>query len=233
MKQRIQVVRPGFFSVYAPADSRRDEFDIKNEVLMHHNIPIDFVFIGDSITHYWDLSAYFVRRGIFAVNRGIGADTSTNILRRFEADVLQLQPKHVVILAGHNNTAGLDAVKPVNRKSKDDLRQEIVMDIRRMVQMSLQKQIIPIVCSLLPNCVEIHKNMELRNELIRETNEDLKLLCQEMKVIYIDYYTPMAEDEYKKMRAELVDDGVHPNVLGYDIMEAALRKELKANGIQV
>ena len=75
------------------ADSRRMEFDAKNEILIFHQTPVDYVFIGDSITHMWELQAYFKPNGWSIANRGIGGDTTKYVLKRFEADVLQLKPK--------------------------------------------------------------------------------------------------------------------------------------------
>ena len=98
--ERINFVKPGIFTVQAAADSRRVEFDTKNEVIVTNKVPVDFVFIGDSITHAWELNAYFGKMGRLILNRGIGGDTSEYLLRRFEADVLQLKPKYCVMLIG-------------------------------------------------------------------------------------------------------------------------------------
>ena len=46
-----------YFSRTAAADSRRKEFDIKNHSLIYTDQKPDFLFIGDSITHYWELNA--------------------------------------------------------------------------------------------------------------------------------------------------------------------------------
>ena len=52
-------IRPGYLSRQVKSDDRRMEFDIKNEVLIRKEIPVDLLFIGDSITQMWELSAYF------------------------------------------------------------------------------------------------------------------------------------------------------------------------------
>ena len=91
--ERSQVVNPGLFSVGVAADSRRGEFDFGNESLVLQEMRPDFVFIGDSITHLWELQAFFGSTGKVLINRGIGGDISTYVLKRFEADVIQLQPK--------------------------------------------------------------------------------------------------------------------------------------------
>ncbi len=104
---RVELIRLGLFGTTVAADTRRSEFDIKNEVLVSHHVPIDFVFIGDYITNLWELNAYFGQGGRYIVNRGIGGDISSIVLKRFDADVIQLQPKHVVIKIGVNNSGEL------------------------------------------------------------------------------------------------------------------------------
>lgn len=48
-----------YFSEDVAADKNRKEFDIKNHTLCYTNQRPDFLFIGDSITEYWELNAYF------------------------------------------------------------------------------------------------------------------------------------------------------------------------------
>src|ERR1700686_5038506 len=62
------------------------------------------VFFGDSITDIWKLDDSFPGKPY--VNRGIGGQTTSQMLVRFRQDVIDLQPKAVVILAGTNDIAG-------------------------------------------------------------------------------------------------------------------------------
>src|SRR4051812_29879192 len=62
------------------------------------------VFFGDSITDIWHLDEYF--RGKPYINRGIGGQTTPQMLVRFRQDVIDLHPKVVVVLAGTNDIAG-------------------------------------------------------------------------------------------------------------------------------
>ena len=52
-------MRLEYFSENVAADKKRKEFDIKNHALCYTNQKPDFLFIGDSITEYWELNAYF------------------------------------------------------------------------------------------------------------------------------------------------------------------------------
>lgn len=137
------------FGTAAAADGRRGEFDLRNEVLIAHEVAVDFVFIGDSITHMWELNGYFSRGGRFIVNRGIGGDISSHVLKRFDADVIQLKPKHVVIKIGVNNLWALDGATAQQRKTAEEITPALVQDIQEMV-IKKKHHITPVICSILP-----------------------------------------------------------------------------------
>ncbi|MHB9023909.1 MAG: GDSL-type esterase/lipase family protein [Armatimonadota bacterium] len=81
---------------------RRAQFDFGNESLLLAGVRPDVLFIGDSITHVWELQAYF-GAGKILVNRGIGGDTTTLLRERFAADALQLRPRRIVMKIGTND----------------------------------------------------------------------------------------------------------------------------------
>ena len=64
------------------------------------------VLMGDSITEEWSnlYPDYFNTNGY--INRGIGGQTTPQMLIRFKPDVIDLEPDIVVILAGTNDIAG-------------------------------------------------------------------------------------------------------------------------------
>ena len=108
---RESVIRPGLFGENCAADFRRCEFDFYNESLLAESTRPDALFIGDSITHFWEVQAYFGGTGKILINRGIGGDISANVLRRFEADALQLKPGLIVLLIGlQRSRVGISAI---------------------------------------------------------------------------------------------------------------------------
>jgi lysophospholipase L1-like esterase len=228
---RPEMVRPGMFGGVVSADTRRNVFDYHNEVLISHKAPIDFVFIGDSITDMWDLETYFGGQGRRIVNRGIGGDMTPFVLRRFAADVVQLKPKYTIIKIGVNNTWALDAWREIDRKEPEQIRKEIIKDIVEMVMIAKDAGIIPIVCSLLPTRIDTNKQTELRNELIFEINQSIRAEAQKLNVIYIDYHAHMTEQDGKTLKPGLAEDGLHPHMLGYNIMADVLINELKQHEI--
>ncbi|CAH1202143.1 hypothetical protein PAECIP111891_01984 [Paenibacillus allorhizoplanae] len=231
--KRESIVKPGFFAMAAAADSRRGEFDLGNEVLIAHKVPVDFVFIGDSITHMWELNAYFGRGGRFIVNRGIGGDISSHVLRRFDADVIQLKPKVVVIKIGVNNFWALDGAIAEHRRTAEQIMPALVDNIQEMVVKAKEHEITPVICSILPTNMPHSANNTIRNTSIRFVNEQLQQIANEQGAIYVDYHARMVTEDGIQLRDGLADDGLHPHVLGYDIMANVLREELALKGIQI
>jgi len=87
------------------------------------------VFFGDSITELWQVEAYFVPSGGILLNRGIGGDITPDMAKRFDADVIQLQPRNVVILAGTNDVARLLDAK----KSDEEMTAQVMTNMKQMV----------------------------------------------------------------------------------------------------
>ena len=98
-------IKPGMFGKGSAADTYRRGFDLLNSQVLYAEKRPDILFIGDSITNWWDLNLYFGDMG-YVVNRGIGGDVTEHILKRSDADVFQLEPKTVVYMAGINALIG-------------------------------------------------------------------------------------------------------------------------------
>ena len=62
------------------------------------------VFLGDSITDGWRLNEYYGGDRDF-VNRGISGQITGEMLGRMKADVIDLKPRLVLVLAGTNDLA--------------------------------------------------------------------------------------------------------------------------------
>lgn len=240
---RVPILRPGNFSFNAAADRLRTAYDGYNEQILFNHIPVHFVFIGESITQFWDLQVYFGLSSQFNTNRGISGDITPIMLRRFPADVIQLKPKYVHILGGTNNTWRLDAVDMHERRTPEQIHHEIVSNITSMVRLSKNNGIMPVVGSNLPTGRDIpcfpfeplircpNHSTGARNELLAFSNQALKHMTDYEGVIYVDYHANLVSPDGKTLRPELSDDSLHPNVLGYNIMADVLCKTLSKNGI--
>ena len=66
------------------------------------------MFIGDSITEYWELNAYFRNSDQLIINRGIAGDTTKYLKKRFYVDAVQLKPKYCILGIGINDSIELE-----------------------------------------------------------------------------------------------------------------------------
>ena len=176
------------------------------------------VLIGDSITESWKgYSPEFFTENPYLINKGVGGETTPQILDRFNSDVVSLEPEFVIILAGINDIAQNTGYISVS---------ETFANIVSMVEIANSHNISPILCSVLPASKIVWKPEIKSADLVIELNEKLKKYCIENNTVYIDYFSSMV-GEKKELRAELTYDGVHPDKNGYAIMEAMLLDVLK------
>lgn len=185
------------------------------------------VFMGDSITDSWKLGEYFP--GQTYVNRGISGQTTPQMLLRFRADVIDLQPKVVVILAGTNDISG---------NTGPTTLAVIEGNLTSMVELAHANGINVVIASVLP-ISDYNKNKD-GNPIIRsvqrppaqilELNGWIKKYCAEKGLVYLDYFTATA-DEKGFLKEDIANDGLHPNAKGYEIMkplaEAAIKTAVK------
>lgn len=175
------------------------------------------VFIGDSITEFWDKGRAGFFSGPHYVNRGISGQTTPQMLVRFRQDVIALRPRAVVILAGTNDIAG-------NTGPSSD--EEIEGNIASMVELARAHRIRVVLATLVPaGRYPWAPQADPANRIWR-INAWIRGFAQERHIALADFYTPMATPD-GALRADLGDDGVHPNAAGYAVMEAVLRPLLK------
>jgi len=181
------------------------------------------VFFGDSITYLWKLEDYFPEKPY--LNRGIGGQTTPQMLVRFRQDVIDLQPRAVVILAGTNDIAG-------NSGPMRD--QDIEANFASFAELARVHGIRVVYSSILPvhNYTEGSRDFFAQRPQTRilALNNWLKDYCATNHVVYLDYFSALV-DEQGMMKKDLADDGLHPNAAGYRIMaplaEAAIQKALQ------
>ena len=182
------------------------------------------VFYGDSITDEWKLEESF--SGKPYINRGIGGQTTPQMLIRFRADVIALQPKVVVILAGTNDIAGNTGPMSL---------EEIEGNYASFAELARTNQIRVVFSSVLPVHNYTPRSQDFfvqrRPEKILALNRWLRNYCESGAggCLYLDYFSALVDDK-GSMKKELADDGLHPNAAGYKIMaplaEAAIEKAL-------
>ena len=176
------------------------------------------VFMGNSITEGWINKSPEFFKGRPYINRGIGGQTTPQMLIRFRADVVALKPKVVVLLCGINDIAGNTGPSTL----------EMIQDnIASMTEIALTNNIKVVLSSVLPAydfpwC----PNMEPAPKVIA-LNNWIKTYAAQKKVVYLDYFSAMV-DERNGMKSIYHTDEVHPNKLGYSVMEPLAEQAIKA-----
>jgi lysophospholipase L1-like esterase len=181
------------------------------------------VFYGDSITDLWKLEESFPGKPY--VNRGIGGQTTPQMLVRFRQDVIDLQPKVVMILAGTNDIAGNTG------RMRDE---DIEGNLSSMVELARAHGIRVVLCSVMPvhNYTENGKDFfaQRPQSRILALNGWIKQFASKNNLVFVDYFSTLVDDQ-GMMKKELADDGLHPNAAGYKLAaplaEAGIEKALK------
>lgn len=221
--------RPGMFGT--AADTRRLEFDSKNEELLYTKKKILLDFIGDSLTHAFELGAYFQTDKGLLINRGIGGDIPFYVHKRFSADVFQLKPEYAVVLCGINETWGLDGKEGQELLTeKEQAKERILKPFDEICRESKKRGQKLVLCSLLPTYGEGAGAM-MRKDLVLEINENLKEISEKEGFLYADYHQALVEEDGKTMKKELSFDGCHVNAEGYAKMAEVLKEVMRKDGI--
>lgn len=166
------------------------------------------VFFGDSITDFWIQEAPDFFRNKAYIDRGIGGQTTPQLLVRFRQDVVALHPAVVVILGGINDLSGLTG---------PSTPEMIEGNLQSMIEIAVANGIKPILASLLPN-----DKHTVDVALINRWMEDY---AQKHGYVFLNYHPALADDT-SGFRKELTWDGLHPNPAGYAIMGPLAEKAI-------
>jgi acyl-CoA thioesterase I len=164
------------------------------------------VFMGDSITAGWPLDKSFPGKPY--INRGISGQTTPQMLVRFRQDVIALEPKVVVILAGTNDIAGNTGPETLG---------EIEDNLASMVDLATANGIHVVLCSITPAFDYPWRPGLAPAPKIDEVNTWLKRYAADKGAVYVDYHSAM-KDARDGLPPALSKDGVHPLPAGYAIM---------------
>jgi acyl-CoA thioesterase-1 len=186
------------------------------------------VFMGDSITDFWDDPAR--SPGFFPgepyVNRGISGQTTAQMLIRFRPDVLRLRPAVVVILAGTNDISNHGGPETV---------QAVEDNLTSMAELARAHDVRVVLASLLPvsdygkraDGTPRPQTARRPPPVIRAINAWMKEYAAANSLVYLDYHSAMA-DGSGQLKAELSNDGLHPNEKGYEVMAPLARRAIVA-----
>ncbi|MEO6078429.1 MAG: SGNH/GDSL hydrolase family protein [Steroidobacteraceae bacterium] len=189
-----------------------------NGELMRQPLPKDrVVFMGDSITDGWRLADSFPGKPY--VNRGIGGQTTAQMLVRMYPDVIALKPAAVIVFAGTNDIAGNNGPQTLTM---------IQQNLMAMVELAKTHGIKVILCAVMPitdaktNAPErgggpINQSATRPPADILKLNAWIRSYALTVGAGFVDYYAATVGTD-GMLRAELTADGLHPNAAGYTLM---------------
>ena len=196
----------------------------ENLKLVREGTKESIIFMGDSITEEWGriMPEFFSNKQY--INRGIGGQTTPQMLIRFRQDVIDLNPAAVVILAGTNDIAGNTGPSSVKM---------IIDNLMSMAEIASKQNIQVFMSSILPVFrYPWNKSIIEPFKKIAEINNFMKDFSNREKLVYVDYHSHMV-DSRPGLKLELTTDEVHLNQAGYivmsEIVNRVIRDRLKRN----
>ena len=166
------------------------------------------VFMGNSITDAWAKSFPAMFPGKPYVGRGISGQTTPQMLVRFRQDVIALQPKVVVILAGINDIAG---------NSGPSTQAMIADNLMSMTEIAKANGIRVVLSSVLPAYDFPWRRGIGPAPKVVALNAWIKCYAAQAGAVYLDYHSKLS-DARGGLSAELAADGVHPTEAGYRLL---------------
>ena len=176
-------------------------YDKLNPEVLASGVRPDAVFMGNSITDRWaKYHPDFFKENNF-VGRGIGGQTTSHMLVRFRRDVIESNPRVVVIMAGINDIALNNGVIT---------HENILNNIKSMCELAKMHKIKVILCSVTPAFkFRWRPQVENPSDKIIRLNEMIKAYAKENKIHYLDYHSALV-DERKGLNPKYHTDEVHP-----------------------
>ncbi|HLK64943.1 MAG TPA: GDSL-type esterase/lipase family protein [Bryobacteraceae bacterium] len=183
------------------------------------------VFMGDSITDNWgrgngQYGKFFPGKPYF--NRGISGQVTPQMLLRFYQDVVVLKPKVVVILAGTNDIGG--NIGPMPLEATETY-------LMAMSDLARANNIKVVLAALTPVC-DYHvtegrtpQTQSRPPQKILALNQWIQEYAAKNHFVYLDYFSATVDDK-GFFKAEITNDGLHPNAAGYEIMGPLAEKAI-------
>jgi lysophospholipase L1-like esterase len=177
------------------------------------------VFMGDSITEGWANidPGFFSRTGY--IDRGIGGQTTSQMLVRFRQDVIMLRPAVVVILGGTNDIAQNGGITTP---------EAIEENLQSMAELARVNGISVVISSVL-TAIDFpwRKGLQPAGKIVA-LNHWIEDYCANNQLVYANYF-PSLVDGNGGLKAEFSPDGVHPNGAGYRVMDSIAQDAVRAS----
>ena len=176
----------------------------------------NYLFLGDSITEYYDLDKYFPNMPV--VNSGVAGDTTEDILDDMKERVYDYNPSKVFILIGTNDLRDDKSVE------------EVVENIKKIIGgIKQNKKIAEIYLeSIYPVNEDINKSVVgLReNDDINEINNQIEEYAKNENITFLNTHELLIDDD-GLLNEDYTDDGLHLNDKGYEVVTEEIMEYLE------
>jgi lysophospholipase L1-like esterase len=191
--------------------------------------PPSVVFIGDSITAIWgggQEGSGFTEQTNW-IDKGVSGQNSSQVLARFQTDVIDLNPGIVHILVGTNDVYPGWTLVPSGASAINS-----PANVAAMVQMAEANGIHVILATIPPwgcdasNCAlaETADPTLSRYERIKIWNAWIEQYALSRGIPVVDYHSALATPDGERYVPDLTLDGVHPSASGYVIMTSMVEE---------
>jgi lysophospholipase L1-like esterase len=195
--------------------------------------PSSLVFIGDSISAIWGSGqegTEFAEHPNW-IDEGVSGQNSSQVLARFQADVIDLHPQIVHILVGTNDVYPGWTLVPAQANSIDS-----PANVEAMVQMAQANGIQVILATIPPwgcdasNCTlaETADPTPSRYDRINIWNAWIEEYALSQGIPVVDYHSALLAPDGLHYLPNLTLDGVHPSAAGYVLMTPMVENVVNA-----
>ncbi len=195
-----------------------EKVDVVKEVKVADD---NYVFLGDSITDFYDLGKYY--SGLPVINSGINGNNTKDVLDSLNDRVYRYNPSKVFILLGTNDYVSLRR----NESIKDNIT-KIIEEIHKNRPLTkVYIESITPVTVVEDDCIHYDFIRARDNKEIEDANEILKKVCKDNNATFIDTYS-LFYDDNEGLKLEYTRDGLHLNDNGYRVLTDEIMKYIKA-----
>ena len=175
----------------------------------------ELCFIGDSITHQWDVESFFP--GYIIHKHAVNGAKLRDIQKW---DISDCKGRWTIMLMGTNDIGHIG----INQENAQDTIQSFAHAYVQQAQV-LQAEFL-LAISILPrhykgeNEIDHNKLIEKQNQLLADS-----LKITNLRFKFVDAYSLFLSQDYT-INEDLFRDGLHPRPEGYEILSNAIRREL-------
>jgi lysophospholipase L1-like esterase len=184
------------------------------------------VLIGDSRVAQWPREGFPAEWEI--VNRGIGGETAAQLMKRFQADALALNPDVIVISTGMND---LVAASLMESDKREEVARSTAAAIQNLATQGMAAGHRVLVTTIIPPARVEFLRLPVWNEslpdLVAEVNAALKQARWPDGATLVDLSTSLTGGSAKVLPDKYRDDTLHVNAIAYQQLTEALRQSLQ------